>query len=154
MKKILVCVDDTKGSLPIVDTIARLFPCVRPDEVILLYVEKLEGLSLMDDVLLSDSEIKELKEALKGTEYKELLDKRAQKVVEYFKKALEEKGITGIKPMIREGHPVEEILKVADEEGVNMIVVGSRGKRLHNILMGSVSREIANRANVPVLLVK
>ncbi|HHN63982.1 MAG TPA: universal stress protein [Nitrospirae bacterium] len=153
MKKILVCVDNTKGSLPIVDTMARLFPCVKPDEIILLYVEKLEGLSMMDD-LVTDTEIMELKEALKGTDYKELLDKKAQKIMDYFKKALEEKGITGIRPVIREGHPVEEILKIAEEEGVNMIVVGSRGKRLHNILLGSVSREIANRANVPVLIVK
>ncbi len=153
MKKILVCVDNTKGSLPIVDTMARLFPCVKPDEIILLYVEKLEGLSMMDD-LVTDTEIMELKEALKGTDYKELLDKKAQKIMDYFKKALEEKGITGIRPVIREGHPVEEILKIAEEEGVNMIVVGSRGKRLHNILLGSVSREIANRADVPVLIVK
>ncbi len=153
MKKILVCVDNTKGSLPIVDTMARLFPCVKPDEIILLYVEKLEGLSMMDD-LVTDTEIMELKEALRGTDYKELLDKKAQKIMDYFKKALEEKGITGIRPVIREGHPVEEILKIAEEEGVNMIVVGSRGKRLHNILLGSVSREIANRANVPVLIVK
>ncbi|NOY63804.1 MAG: universal stress protein [Nitrospirae bacterium] len=154
MKKILVCVDDTKGSLLIVDTMARLFPCMKPDAVILLYVIKLEGPSLMDDVLLSDSEINELREALKGTEYKELLDRKAQKIIDYFQKALEEKGITGIRPVIKEGHPVEEILKIAEEEGVNMIVVGSRGKRMHNLLMGSVSREIANRAQVPVLLVK
>ncbi len=153
MKKILVCVDNTKGSLPIVDTMARLFPCVKPDEVILVYVEKLEGLSMMDD-LVTDTEIIELKEALKGTEYKELLDRKAQKIIDYFKKALEEKGITGIRPVIKEGHPVEEILKLAEEEGVNMIVVGSRGKRLHNLFLGSVSREIANRADVPVLLVK
>ncbi len=154
MKKILVCVDDTKGSLQIVDIMARLFPCVKPEEVILLHVEKLEGPSLMDEVLLSDSEIKELRESLKGTEYKELLDRKAQRIIDYFRKAMEERGITGIRPVIREGHPVEEILKVAEEEGVNMIVLGSRGKRLHNILMGSVSREVANRADVPVLLVK
>lgn len=154
MKKILVCVDDTKGSLLIVDTMAKLFPCMKPEELILLYVEKLEGPSLMDDVLLSDSEINELREALKGTEYKELLDRKAQKIIDYFKKALEEKGITGIRPVIKEGHPVEEILKLAEEEDVNMIVVGSRGRRLHNLFLGSVSREIANRADVPVLLVK
>lgn len=153
MKKILVCVDNTKGSLPIVDTMGRLFPCVKPDEVILVYVEKLEGLSMMDD-LVTDTEIIELKEALKGTEYKELLDRKAQKIIDYFKKALEEKGITGIRPVIKEGHPVEEILKLAEEEGVSMIVVGSRGRRLHNLFLGSVSREIANRADVPVLLVK
>ncbi len=154
MKKILVAIDDTKGSLPVIDVLGSIFSCAKPETVVLLHVQKIEGRSLMDDVLLSDSEIKELKAALEGTEYQELLNKKAQKVIDYFKKALEEKGITGIKPVIKEGHPVEEILATAEEEKVDMIVIGSKGRRLHNILMGSVSREVANRADVPVLIAK
>jgi nucleotide-binding universal stress UspA family protein len=154
MKNILVAVDETRGSLPAIETVAKLFQCIRPEKVVLLYVQKMEGRSLMDDVLLSDSEIKTLKEALNGTEYQEILNKKSEKVIEYFKKSLEEKGITGIKSIVKEGHPAEEILKTAQEEGVEMIIVGSRGKRLHNFFMGSVSREVANKSNVPVLIAR
>jgi len=35
-----------------------------------------------------------------------------------------------------------------------MVVVGSRGKRLHNLWMGSISREVANDAEVAVLITK
>lgn len=154
MKNILVAVDDTKGSLPVIETMISLFPCVKPETVILLHVQKIEGHSLMDDMLLSESEVETLKESLKGTEHQDALDKKAAKVVDYFRKRLEEAGITGIKPVIRGGHPAEEILSVAKEEGVNMIMVGSRGRRLHNLFMGSVSREVANNADVPVLVAR
>ncbi len=154
MKKVLVAVDDTKASIKAVESLASLFPCIKPETVVLLYVEKMEGRSLMDEVLLSESEIQTLKDALRESGYQEILDQKAQKVIEYFKKMLEEKGITGIKPVIKEGHPAEEILSTAKEEGVELIVVGAKSRRLHNLLMGSVSREVANRAEVPVLLAK
>ncbi len=154
MKKILVAVDDTKSSLPSIEFMAKLFPCTRPETVLLLYVEKIMGKSLMDDVLMSDSEVETLKESLKGTEHQERLDRKAKKILDYFKKALEELGVTGVKIVIKEGHPAEEILKTAQEEGAEMIVIGSRGKRLHNVFMGSVSREVANRADVSVLIAR
>lgn len=154
MKNILVAVDDTKGSLPVIETMISLFPCVKPETVILLHVQKIEGRSLMDDMLLSKSEVETLKESLKGTEYQADMDKKAGNVVDYFKKRLEEAGITGIRTMIRQGHPAEEILSVAKDEGVNMIIIGTRGQRLHNLFMGSVSREVANSADVPVLVAR
>ena len=60
----------------------------------------------------------------------------------------------GVKTIIKEGHPADEILKTAKEEDAEMIVIGSRGKRMHTLLMGSVSREVANTAEIPVLLIK
>jgi nucleotide-binding universal stress UspA family protein len=83
-----------------------------------------------------------------------MLDRKAEKVIDFFIKAFEEKGITGVKAVIKEGHPAEEILKTAQEEGVEMIVIGSRGKRLSNLFMGSVSREVTNRADVSVLIAR
>lgn len=154
METILVAVDDTKSSRRTVEFMAELFTCTRPETVLLLYVEKIMGRSLMDDVLMSDSEIETLKESLSGTEYQEMLDRKAKKILDYFKKTLEEQGVTGVKPVIKEGHPAEEILKVAQEEGAEMIVIGSRGKRLRNLFMGSVSREVANRADVSVLIAR
>ena len=117
------------------------------------FVEKFEGKSLIDE-MLGDAEMSTLEEVLKGTEYQEALDEKAQKILNYYKKALENKGVTGIKTIIRKGHPAEEILKTAKKENVDMIVIGSRGKRISHRFMGSVSREVANNSEIPVLLVK
>ena len=59
-----------------------------------------------------------------------------------------------VKSVIKAGHPADEILKTADEEDVDMIIIGSKGKRMSHIFMGSVSREVVNRAEVPVFVIK
>jgi nucleotide-binding universal stress UspA family protein len=154
MKKILVAVDDTKGTKNAFDMYTKACNCMHPETITLVYVEKLEGRSLMDDQLLSVSEMKTLKEVLEGTEYQEALDKKANAVVSYYKKALEDAGLTGVKTVIRKGHPAEEILATAKEEGADMIVIGSRSRKTSHLFMGSVSREVANSSEIPVLLVK
>ena len=154
MKKILIAVDETKGTKELFNVCINMCSCARPEAIILCYVEKLEGRSLMDDALLSISEMATLKEALEGTDYQEALDKKAQAVLNYYKKELEAKGLTSTKTVVRQGHPAEEILKAADDEGVDMIMIGSRGSRVSHLFMGSVSREVVNGAKVPVLIVK
>jgi nucleotide-binding universal stress UspA family protein len=153
MNKILIAVDDTKGSQSSAATFEQLFSCYTPEEVIVLYVERYAGHSFMDD-MITDSEISMLKDVLTGTEYKESLDKKANKIVETYKKSLVDKGVKGIKTIIRSGHPAEEILKVANEENAEMIIIGSRGDRSHSFVLGSVSREVVNSAEVPVLVAK
>jgi nucleotide-binding universal stress UspA family protein len=154
MKKILIAVDETKGTKELFNTCISMCSCARPETIVLCYVEKLEGKSLLDDTLLSISEMSTLKKALEGTEYQEALDRKAKAVLDYYKKELEEKGLTGVKTVIKKGHPAEEILNAAEEEGADMIMIGSRGSRTSHLFMGSVSREVVNNAKLPVLVVK
>lgn len=153
MKKVLIAVDDTKGSKDIVPAFNNLFSCARPEAVIILYVTPYEGRSLMTS-MLGDTELSTLKEALEGTEYKEAIDKIAKTILDFYRKALEDNGVTGIKAVTKVGHPAEEILNVAKEEGAEMIIIGSKGKRMHTVLLGSVSREVANNSEIPVLIAK
>jgi nucleotide-binding universal stress UspA family protein len=154
MKNVLLAVDNTKGALKAAETLVKLFHCAKPETVTLLHVQKIEGHSLMDEALLSVGEMETLKESLKGTDYQERLDQSTKKLIDHFRKILEENGITGIKTVIQEGHPAEEILEAVKREGAEMIILGSRGSRTFNFFMGSVSREVANRAEVPVLIAK
>jgi nucleotide-binding universal stress UspA family protein len=154
MKNVLIAVDDTRSSK------AAVFECtsnfcsrVNPETVTLLYVEKFEGRSLIDE-MLGDAEMSTLKEVLEGTEYKQKLDEKANSVLDFHEKSLKDNGISGVRKVIRTGHPAEEILSAAKDEGADMIIVGSRGDRSGKIFMGSVSREVVNHADVPVLVVK
>lgn len=153
MKNILLAVDDTKGSTEAVSSFARACKCINPDRLILLHVEKLEGRSLIDE-MLGDPEMATLKETLEGTDYKEALDRRARRILDYYSKAMSENDVQGVETMVRAGHPADEIMQAAAEEGVDMIIIGSRGKRTSHLFMGSVSREVADRSEIPVLLVK
>ena len=53
------------------------------------------------------------------------------------------------------GHVAEAILKVAHEQSVDMIVLGSKGRSaLRDLLIGSVAQHVMARSAAPVLLVK
>ena len=67
MKKILIAIDDTKGSLQAVEVLKNLLGdclecgCV-PETIVLVYVKKPGGRSVMSELLLSTSEMKTLQE--------------------------------------------------------------------------------------------
>ena len=66
-----------------------------------------------------------------------------------------EKGVKNVHQHIDEGNPVEIILNLADAEGVDMIVMGSRGlSELKGMLLGSVSYKVNNLARCTCVTVK
>jgi nucleotide-binding universal stress UspA family protein len=150
MKKVLIAVDDTKDSKSVLSVFHNL---VRPpEEVVLLHVERLEGKSMMID-MLSESELSTLKESMKGTEYKEELDRKSERILSYYKKELEDGGLIRVRTVVREGIPADEILKVAEEEDVSLIIVGSSGRTgLSRFITGCVSKDVEKCATVPVLV--
>jgi nucleotide-binding universal stress UspA family protein len=58
------------------------------------------------------------------------------------------------KIVVQVGYPLEEILKTADEEGCDLIVLGTHGKGfLRHAFLGSVSRSVLERARKPVFTI-
>ena len=52
------------------------------------------------------------------------------------------------------GHPVEEILKAADDEGCDVIVLGTHGKGfLEQTFIGSVAGSVLKRTRKPVFII-
>lgn len=152
MKKVLIVVDDTRASRAIFATYQKLVR--QPEEVLLLHVERLEGRSLMID-MLSDSELSTLREALRGTEHKRKLDERAGKLLGYYKSELEKNGASNVKPIIRDGVPAEEILKVAREEGADLIILGcDETKGIARLISGCTVSEVEKNSKVSVLVAK
>ncbi len=151
MKKILIAVDGKKtdGILPLFQKLLWA-----PENIVLVHVQQLEGNAMMTS-MLGDAELSTLKESLKGTEHKESLDKKAEKVLTHYRKELENGGLTNIKEVIREGNPSDEILKVAQEEDVDLIIVGCGGKtRLQRMVTGCASRDVERGSKVPVIITK
>jgi len=58
------------------------------------------------------------------------------------------------KILVRSGYPAEEILKMSDEEGCDLIVLGSHGKGfLQKTFHGSVSSSVLSRTRKPVFII-
>ena len=56
--------------------------------------------------------------------------------------------------MVVEGNPGEELVRVAEEVGVNAIVIGSCGRSgLEKFLLGSVAEKVVRTSTVPVITV-
>lgn len=53
------------------------------------------------------------------------------------------------------GEPAEEIVRLASDEHVDLIVMGTHGRRgLGRLVMGSVAEQVVRMANCPVVTVK
>ena len=82
-----------------------------------------------------------------GKEVQEILDNQVRKI--------EEGGGTVQEAHLRRGRKDEEIVRVAEEIGAGLIVMGSRGLGgIRRALMGSVSDGVMRYAHCPVLVVR
>jgi nucleotide-binding universal stress UspA family protein len=56
---------------------------------------------------------------------------------------------------VESGIPLTEILRIEQEEGVSLIVIGSHGKsNVEEMLLGSVSEKVIRKSRTPVLVVR
>jgi len=67
---------------------------------------------------------------------------------------LAEQGLT-VSVNVIQGPPAEAILKVAETEGYDLIVMGSRGlSAWQGLLLGSTSQRVLQHGQIPVLIVR
>ncbi|GFO21766.1 stress response protein nhax [Plakobranchus ocellatus] len=121
------------------------------DRVILVYVPELNDLlhssKWSSSVYVFDREVMEAMLEEEQARIRKDLDAFAQK--------LKQHGLGGKVKSVMASKPGEGILKAADEEKADMIVVGSRGlSTLRRTLMGSVSDYLVHHAHIPVAVCK
>ena len=75
-------------------------------------------------------------------------------IFETLRRRAEDRGLT-LESRILVGHPAEQIIRLAAETHVDLVVVGHRGRsRIREWVFGSVSRRIVNHAPCSVLVVR
>ena len=132
MKNVLMAIDETAGSKSVLSVYKTMVQ--EPENVILVHVQRPEGKSLMNDTLSE-------------------LGWNSENITSFYKRELENGGSVKVKAMVREGIPSKEILKVAHEEKVDMIIMG-RNSGPRRFFAGCVTKEVERRATVPVLVAK
>ncbi|HVP24587.1 MAG TPA: universal stress protein [Methanomicrobiales archaeon] len=83
-----------------------------------------------------------------------LLEKQGKEAQLAAAKRAESQGV-GITTHMKEGHAGNEIIKLARELGVDLIVLGSHGKsELDRILLGSVSSYVVEHSPISTMVVR
>ena len=84
----------------------------------------------------------------------EVLRKEGERAVSKVKKLGEASGVN-VRDAVLEGHPSSEIITFAENNNVDLIVVGTLGKTgLDRFLMGSVAEKVMRSSKIPVLIVR
>lgn len=79
---------------------------------------------------------------------------RERKRLETLAGEIREQGVQ-VHPVLREGSPIREIPKAAEELQADLIVLGTHGRTgFDHLMMGSVAERVAHRAACNVFLVK
>ena len=92
---------------------------------------------------------------LAEAEILEQLNDEGKKILERTEKLIQTAGLDEVDGLVEEGHPAERILRYAKEHKIDLIVMGTHGRRgLNRILLGSVAEEVVRRSPVPVITVR
>ena len=85
----------------------------------------------------------------------DLLRSAGEHLINQSKRVAESKGITALQADIGSGDPASAIVKYADKNQMDLIVIGSRGLgKIKSLLMGGVSRKVSNMTKENCLIVK
>jgi len=85
-----------------------------------------------------------------------LLEEDGKKIIEEAERETKKCGVKDVQSTVVQGDPGNRIVEYAKTEGVDMIVIGSRGlTRMKGILLGSVSHKVFHLAdNIYIMVIK
>jgi nucleotide-binding universal stress UspA family protein len=136
--KILVAIDGSPSSEKALATAVDLAAHYQAELISLSVAELPEVVAMVDEV----DEIRQSAD--------EFYRKIAEAAVEYAKS----RGVTLRSVMVR-GHAAEEILRFAENEEVNLIVVGRQGhSRIARFFLGSTTDRVSEHCRCTVMIVK
>jgi nucleotide-binding universal stress UspA family protein len=141
--KILVPVDGSPASLRAVDFAIQRLTQNPNSSLVLLHVHNIPAIELAGVSEAVDTEW--LREASSRASAKALKDAIGN---------CEDAGV-GFKTLVETGSTAEAITRVAREEDVTQIVMGTRGLGpIQGLLLGSVATQVIHLAKVPITLIK
>ena len=104
---------------------------------------------------IKSQQLDEAKEALIGKKREHLAIKEALHQFSEDVKQQKSAGFTTDEIIVERGNPVEEIIKNAEEQNCDLIVMGTHGLgTLADVMLGSTARRVIGRSKIPVLVVK
>lgn len=148
--KLLVCVDGSVPSNKAIEKAIEIASGCRVDQITLISVYEKYPLPLIEHASYSamEEEMNHYQEMNKRviTDHEAILEKASQR--------FKNEGLL-TETLLKEGHPADTIAQTAETLGVDMIVMGNRGRGgLKKLFLGSVSNAVIQESQASVLVVK
>lgn len=90
-----------------------------------------------------------------GTARQDVLEFVAEKILGDAERRAKRKGVKAVRKATGQGDPATAIAKHAQRNKIDLIIMGTRGlSSVKSLLMGSVSRKVANSCDVNLLIVR
>ncbi len=146
IKKILVTTDGSPASNRAVDLAAHM--AIKHDAPLYL-------LNVIRDMQLP-AELRKMAKVEKiGSARQDVLEFVAEKILGDAERRAKRKGVKAVRKASCQGDPATAIAKYAQRNKIDLIVMGTRGLGgVKGMLMGSVSRKVANACKVNLLIVR
>ena len=152
--KILLCTDGSESSQKALEKTVMLAEKCEIDEVAIIHVydsSQYTSLPFFPDggISITEEEIESLKKI------KEKERRESKKLLAKASQIIKDKNIK-VRTIFREGHPSHVIVDIANKEGFDMIILGSRGlSGFKKVFLGSVSNAVLHEAkDCSILIVK
>lgn len=90
---------------------------------------------------------------LNDKKFENQFKKKGQDIAALTATAFEQAGVS-YTTRVELGDPAETICQVIEQDKVDLVIIGSRGKSLSRFVMGSVSIKVAQCSTCPVMIVR
>jgi len=85
---------------------------------------------------------------------RKILEAEAKKAVTFVEDAGRASDVK-VESVILDGHPADRIMEFAEQEGMDLIVMGTLGRTgLDRFLLGSIAEKVVRHSKIPVMVVK
>ena len=146
IKKILVATDASAASNRAVSMAAYMAACHEADLLILHVIRDMQ----LPTLLKKAPELEEF-----ANKREDILREVAETILEEAEARAKKGGAKKIQTAIGSGDPASSVIGFAKRRNIDTIVVGTRGLgKVREILMGSVSRKLANSAEANCFIVR
>lgn len=146
-KKVMVATDGSDCSRLAVDNAIELAK-LSGGTVYAIYVVPIDNLSSIDGDSFSPGVDPYLRSVYEGW------NKQGQQAVNYVIGLGEIKKVN-VEPVILEGNPSYELIRYAEKEKMDIVIMGTLGKKgLDRLIMGSVAENLVRHSKVPVMVVR
>ena len=151
-KKIMIATDGSTCSMLAADKAIEL-ALLSKGTVYAVYVVSTTYINPMDRDFFSSTGMNPYYDSMYEAMF-EAMRKSGQQAVDNVKGTGEMKGIK-VETVLLEGNPSEELIRYAEEEQMDVVIMGTIGKKgLDRMLLGSVTGNLVRHSKVPVMVIR